>query len=75
MKNMVRIIAGTLLDVGRGKRLPSEIPAMLGPDARRKDAGPTAPARGLTLVRMELGRMERLMRESREYAAAQASTP
>lgn len=75
MKNMVRIIAGTLLDVGRGKRLPSEIPAMLGPDARRKDAGPTAPARGLTLVRMELGRMERLMRESREYAAAHADAP
>lgn len=69
MKNMVRILAGTLLDVGRGKRAPSEIPAMLGPEARRKDAGPTAPARGLTLVRMELGRMARLHAESRARAA------
>lgn len=64
MKNMVRILAGTLLDIGRGKRAPKDIARMLGPQARRIDAGPTAPANGLTLVRMELGRMARLKAES-----------
>jgi len=46
--NMVRIISGTLLDVGRGKIAPDEIPAIL--DARdRTQAGLTAPAHGLTM--------------------------
>lgn len=49
--NMVRIIAGTLLKVGSGQIAPSDIPEII----RRKDrtlAGPTAPARGLTLVQI-----------------------
>lgn len=46
--NMVRIIAGTLLDVGRGKLSPDEIPGILA--ARdRTQAGLTAPAKGLTM--------------------------
>ena len=50
--NMVRIIAGTLMEVGRGKAKPEEIKEMLeGKD--RQIAGPTAPAKGLTLVRYE----------------------
>ena len=55
MHNMVRIIAGTLLDVGRGRYSREEVNAMLGPDASRQRVGPTAPARGLTLVHMKLG--------------------
>lgn len=50
--NMVRIIAGTLIEVGNGRRLPDEIPELL----KKKDralAGPTAPAKGLTLVGIE----------------------
>lgn len=47
--NMVRIIAGTLLEVGRGNMQPEEIPAILAACDRTK-AGPTAPACGLTLV-------------------------
>lgn len=47
--NMVRIIAGTLIDVGQGKIKPEEIPAILASLDREK-AGPTAPAKGLTLV-------------------------
>lgn len=46
--NMVRIIVGTLLEVGAGRLAPSAIPAIL--NAReRAAAGPTAPAHGLTL--------------------------
>ena len=47
--NMVRIIAGTLLKVGGGQILPEELEGIIeGKD--RKLAGPTAPAKGLTLV-------------------------
>ncbi|HEX5658222.1 MAG TPA: hypothetical protein VFX59_13550, partial [Polyangiales bacterium] len=56
MKNMVRILAGTLIDVGRGRRLADDVPRMLGTDAARIAAGQTAPAHGLTLVSVELGR-------------------
>mgnify|MGYP005752723131 CR=1 FL=1 len=50
--NMVRIIAGTLMKVGMGMCAPEEMPAILA--ARdRQAAGPTAPAKGLTLVGME----------------------
>lgn len=56
MKNMVRILVGTLVDVGRG-RIPLErIPTLLGPHSARKHAGITAPPGGLTLVHVELGR-------------------
>ena len=47
--NMVRIIAGTLAEVGRGRTEPHEIPNILECLDREK-AGPTAPARGLTLM-------------------------
>lgn len=47
--NMVRIIAGTLIEVGRGSIEPDEIPDILNALDRKK-AGPTAPACGLTLV-------------------------
>ena len=50
--NMVRIIAGTLLEVGKGKIEPNEMVGIL--DAKdRQAAGPTAPAHGLTLVKYE----------------------
>ena len=49
--NMVRIIAGTLLKVGGGQILPEDIPEIIrGKD--RSLAGPTAPAKGLTLVKI-----------------------
>ena len=47
--NMVRIIAGTLIEVGHGKIKPEEIPAIIEACDREK-AGPTAPAKGLTLI-------------------------
>lgn len=50
--NMVRIIAGTLMEAGRGNIAPEEIPDILNALDRTK-AGPTAPACGLTLVKYE----------------------
>jgi tRNA pseudouridine38-40 synthase len=57
MKNMVRILVGTLVDVGRGRIAPAHVPALLSPQAERPHAGMTAPAAGLTLVRVALGRL------------------
>lgn len=50
--NMVRAIAGTLCDVGRGKRPAEDVKCIIETGDRRV-AGPTAPARGLFLVRVE----------------------
>ena len=50
--NMVRIIAGTLMEAGRGSYCPEYILEIL--EARERSmAGPTAPACGLTLVKYE----------------------
>lgn len=50
--NMVRIIAGTLLEVGKGRIEPNEMPRIL--EAKNRQAsGPTAPPHGLTLVKYE----------------------
>jgi tRNA pseudouridine38-40 synthase len=49
--NMVRAIAGTLIDVGRGYRSASQIAEILEAEDRRQ-AGPTAPAQGLFLMRV-----------------------
>ena len=50
--NMVRIIAGTLIEVGAGKRRPVEIKDILAAE-NRDTAGPTAPAQGLTMMGIE----------------------
>ena len=46
---MVRIIVGTLLQVGVGKISPYEIKTIIE-KKDRNEAGKTAPAKGLTLV-------------------------
>lgn len=51
--NMVRIIAGTLMEVGKGRIEPEQIADII--EARdREAAGPTAPPEGLTLVGYEI---------------------
>ena len=50
--NMVRIIAGTLLDIGTGLMEVSDIDKALS-SGDRSDAGPTAPAEGLTMIGIE----------------------
>jgi tRNA pseudouridine38-40 synthase len=52
LKNMVRIIVGTLCEIGFGKRPVADLRRLL--DGRdRRDAGVTAPPQGLTLVRVD----------------------
>jgi len=51
LRHMVRTIAGTLVEVGRGRRAANDIPAMLA-TRRRAAAGRTAPAHGLVLWRV-----------------------
>ena len=51
--NMVRIIAGTLMEVGRGAIAPDMVKDILEACDREK-AGPTAPPEGLTLVRYQI---------------------
>ena len=52
LRYMVRTIVGTLLEVGRGRIRPADIEDIFG-NRDRSLAGPTAPARGLTLVRVD----------------------
>ena len=46
--NMVRIMVGTLLEVGQHKRKASSIPALFG--SKREEAGALVPAQGLCLM-------------------------
>ncbi len=46
--NMVRIIAGTLIEVGKGKKQPAQVADILA-GAQRKEAGMTAEAKGLIM--------------------------
>lgn len=50
--NMVRIIAGTLVEVGMGKMEPSEIENIIKSE-KRENAGKTLPPHGLYLVNVE----------------------
>jgi tRNA pseudouridine38-40 synthase len=56
LKAMVRIIVGTLVEVGRGRLTPEQVRGMLTSEGQRPQAGKTAPACGLTLVNITLGR-------------------
>lgn len=52
LQNMVRILVGTLLEVGKGKIKPEQIPEILEAKNRQM-AGPTAPAQGLCLIKVD----------------------
>ena len=49
--NMIRNIAGTLIEIGRGRFKPGSMKKILKAKNRRV-AGPTLPAKGLCLVRV-----------------------
>ena len=50
--NMVRILAGTLIQAGLGERTPQEMAQILAAKDRSM-AGPTAPPQGLTMIGIE----------------------
>lgn len=52
LQNMVRIIVGTLLEVGKGSYPPEHVAEILEAKDRRL-AGPTAPAEGLMLLKVD----------------------
>lgn len=51
LQNMVRIMVGTLVEVGRGQRKAESIPLLFG--GKRADAGFLAPAQGLCLMEVQ----------------------
>ena len=52
LRHMVRNLVGTLIEVGLGKRTPGSMVALLAALSRH-EAGPTAPAHGLSLERVD----------------------
>ncbi len=52
LRHMVRKIVGTLLEVGRGRLTPGDVPRILA-QRDRACSGPTAPAHGLCLMSVE----------------------
>lgn len=52
LQNMIRILVGTLLEVGKGKLQPSDVKEILEACDRSK-AGPTAPPQGLCLMKVD----------------------
>ena len=51
LHNMVRILVGTLIEVGRGERSMDSIPALFG--GKRENAGFLAPGKGLCLMEVK----------------------
>ncbi len=54
LRNMVRILVGTLVEVGLGRIEPGQVAEIVASGDRTR-AGPTAPAHGLTLVEVLYG--------------------
>jgi tRNA pseudouridine38-40 synthase len=51
LKNMVRIIAGTVVEVGQGRRSPQDVARLLR-EGDRQSSGVTAPSHGLCLMQV-----------------------
>ena len=56
--NMVRIIAGTLIEAGRGRLDPEDVLRILNAADRSENPCPTVEAKGLTLVNIDFLRLE-----------------
>jgi tRNA pseudouridine38-40 synthase len=65
LRRMVRSIVAVLLEVGRGRLAPDDVPALLDGDGRALD-GRAAPAKGLTLERVSYEPMARTEEQEQE---------
>ena len=73
LRNMVRIVVGTLVEIGRGRRPPDDLPRLFQA-CDRTQAGETAPPQGLTLEHVFLtpaALFRHVGREVRVYKAPQ----
>ena len=68
LRNMVRIMVGTLADVGFGRREPAWVAERLA-DGDRTKSGQTAPACGLTLTQVHFEGYPRLGKPRRDMVA------
>ncbi|QQR89095.1 MAG: tRNA pseudouridine(38-40) synthase TruA [Myxococcales bacterium] len=59
LHNMVRIMVGTLVEIGTGRYNEHIVPTLLSNSAERALAGQTAPAHGLCLIDVKLGRQRK----------------
>jgi tRNA pseudouridine38-40 synthase len=66
--NMVRIIVGTLLEIGLGKKTPVDLKQALA-NCDRNLAGPTAPANGLTLISVKYPEQFNLFVDQRSHSS------
>jgi tRNA pseudouridine38-40 synthase len=69
LRGMVRIIVGTLIEIGRGRWQPATMQDILRSRDRRQ-AGPSAPAEGLCLKQVKYGERKNYLR--RDVAATAA---
>jgi tRNA pseudouridine38-40 synthase len=65
LRQMVRRISAALMRVGRGDATPADVAAALATPSRPAFGGETAPARGLSLFKVTLGRPKRKMEQNR----------
>lgn len=58
--HMVRILTGTLIEVGKGNKKPEAVVKVME-DKKRSDAGPTVPAEGLKLLEVFYARQSNIL--------------
>jgi tRNA pseudouridine38-40 synthase len=75
MRNMNRVLVGTMLEVSAGRRSLESFTALLSPGRMRAEAGPTAPAHGLYLAGAGYGgrRVLQICEKSSEGGSAAGS--
>ncbi|MGE3268304.1 MAG: tRNA pseudouridine(38-40) synthase TruA [Chloroflexota bacterium] len=74
LRHMVRGIVGTLVEIGRGRMDPAQCGPILQA-ADRRQAGPNAPAHGLSLIRVDYPAHYEIQRETEEHLQVMSGPP